>query len=472
MSSPSAPPATIAPCDHGLSRYMCPDGISRVCAAPGKYWASGCPPPAVPYAPSASPASLGPCEHGQSRFMCPDGVTETCGTPGKYWAYQCPPLPSAPPAPIAPCTNGMSRYLCPDGKTETCAPPGKYWAYECPSGLLESAPPPRSTPPPAEPTTCTIGQTQYTCPGGQTQVCAIPGEYWVYKCPPPPPPPCPTSQIQYQCPDGKTQVCSIPGEYWANKCSKSIVENAIATPTLSTLVSVLTMPKYKKVLDALSSAGPFTVFAPTNQAFAAANVDVNNVEVVSAVLLYHVISGSVKSTDLAATQQVATLGGKRLTITKDAKGVMINGLAKVITADVLSSNGVVHIIDKVLLPPAVPAACPSGQIQYQCPDGKTQVCAIPGEYWAPRCPAPPPACPNGQRQYTCPDNDTTVCAYPGTNWGAMCPTECPSDQRQYTCPDGNTQICAYPGTNWGVMCPPRQYWRSSCCNRGQYLNEI
>merc|ERR1719253_668415 len=133
---------------------------------------------------------------------------------------------------------------------------------------------------------------------------------------------------------------------------KTIVETAQATTSLSTLVSVLTMTAYKPVLDALSGAGPFTVFAPTDDAFKAAGVNVSDVATVTAVLTYHVLNGKVMSGDLKATQEVATLEGRKITVTKDANGVMINGKAKVTTADVEATNGVVHIIDQVLLPPA------------------------------------------------------------------------------------------------------------------------
>merc|ERR1719253_1937123 len=133
---------------------------------------------------------------------------------------------------------------------------------------------------------------------------------------------------------------------------KTIVETAQATTSLSTLVSVLTMTAYKPVLDALSGAGPFTVFAPTDDAFKAAGVNVSDVATVTAVLTYHVLNGKVMSGDLKATQEVATLEGRKMTVTKDASGVvMINGTATVTTADVEATNGVVHIIDTVLMPP-------------------------------------------------------------------------------------------------------------------------
>jgi uncharacterized surface protein with fasciclin (FAS1) repeats len=152
--------------------------------------------------------------------------------------------------------------------------------------------------------------------------------------------------------------------------SKTIVGNAQATPSLSTLVKVLTSPGYEPILKALNSPGNFTVFAPNDDAFAAAKIDPRDVDVVSQVLLYHVLPVVVKSTDLSALQFPGTLmtdkrfvllGGKAqvLDVKKDSSGVSINfGIpgvanvtARVLTADVLCSNGVVHIVDRVLFFP-------------------------------------------------------------------------------------------------------------------------
>jgi len=140
--------------------------------------------------------------------------------------------------------------------------------------------------------------------------------------------------------------------------SKSVVELAVESPFHTTLVSVLTSPDYKPVLQALSGAGPFTVFAPTDDAFAAAGVDVSNVAAVTDVLKYHVLSGAVFSDDLSDGLKAPTLNGKDITVSLDG-GVKIND-ANVIGADVKAINGVVHIIDKVLLPP-VEIALPSIQ---------------------------------------------------------------------------------------------------------------
>jgi uncharacterized surface protein with fasciclin (FAS1) repeats len=152
--------------------------------------------------------------------------------------------------------------------------------------------------------------------------------------------------------------------------SKTIVENAAATPSLSTLVKVLSSPGYEPLLKALSDPGTFTVFAPNNKAFQEANIDPRNVDVVTQVLFYHLLGAEVKSTDLAALQfpnslmvdkKFANLNGKgQVTgIAKTDKGVTINfGIpgvgqltAEVVVADVICSNGIVHIIDKVLFFP-------------------------------------------------------------------------------------------------------------------------
>jgi len=151
------------------------------------------------------------------------------------------------------------------------------------------------------------------------------------------------------------------------------VETAVETPELSTLVSVLTTAAYKPVLDALSGPGPFTVFAPSNDAFAAAiaaGLNTTQVALVTQTLYYHVLSGRVMSTDLKPLQfpttvmnasDYVTLGGKGqvLAVSKSTSGVTINfGIpgvgdftANVSIADVNCSNGVVHIIDKVLMFP-------------------------------------------------------------------------------------------------------------------------
>merc|ERR1719331_3735481 len=137
--------------------------------------------------------------------------------------------------------------------------------------------------------------------------------------------------------------------------TKSIVELASGTKDLSTLVAALTAGK---LVTALEGKGPFTVFAPTNAAFSKlpksilnSLLDPKNIKQLDDVLEYHVVAGAaVHSKDLKASQRVKTLMGEQLTVTKSWRGVRINGKAKVTTADVAATNGVVHIIDTVLIP--------------------------------------------------------------------------------------------------------------------------
>ncbi|GAB4401767.1 MAG: hypothetical protein OHK0053_24920 [Microscillaceae bacterium] len=135
--------------------------------------------------------------------------------------------------------------------------------------------------------------------------------------------------------------------------AKNIVGLAQETEALSTLVKAL---QAADLVSALEGEGPFTVFAPTNEAFAALGTTLDdllkpeNKEKLAGILKYHVVSGMLKSTDLKDGQKAATLNGAEVTIsTKD--GVSLNGKAKVTMADVEASNGVVHIIDTVILPP-------------------------------------------------------------------------------------------------------------------------
>ncbi len=147
--------------------------------------------------------------------------------------------------------------------------------------------------------------------------------------------------------------------------TKTIVENAVNSPIHTTLVAAV---KAGGLVDTLNSAGPFTVFAPTNDAFAklpAGTVETlvkpENKATLDKILTYHVVAGKISSKDLAkmikkghgkATLKtvqgedlVASMSGKNIILT-DAKG----GTATVTTADVFQSNGVIHVIDSVLMP--------------------------------------------------------------------------------------------------------------------------
>ena len=132
-----------------------------------------------------------------------------------------------------------------------------------------------------------------------------------------------------------------------------IVDTAVSAGNFKTLVAAV---KAAGLVDTLKGKGPFTVFAPTDDAFAklpAGTVDTllkpENKEKLVAILTYHVVPGKVMSADLAGKKTMAkTVEGSELAI--DAtNGVMINN-AKVIKADIETSNGVIHVIDTVLMP--------------------------------------------------------------------------------------------------------------------------
>merc|ERR1711865_1370574 len=146
--------------------------------------------------------------------------------------------------------------------------------------------------------------------------------------------------------------------------TKNIVELASSVADLSTLVTALVAGK---LTTALSGKGPFTVFAPTNEAFAALPkatlahlLEPENIKELQLVLEYHVIPGAaIHAADLKSFQTAKTLEGQAVTIVKHNGDILVDK-SKVITADVDATNGVVHIIDAVLIPPAaavIPAPC-------------------------------------------------------------------------------------------------------------------
>ena len=136
-----------------------------------------------------------------------------------------------------------------------------------------------------------------------------------------------------------------------------IVAVASSTEGFSTLVAALTAAG---LVETLQGEGPFTVFAPNDAAFAALPEGLleklllpENIAVLTSILTYHVVSGNVMSTDVVAGD-APTVEGSTLALTTDM-GVMVND-ATVIQADVEASNGVIHVIDKVLVPPTVDLA--------------------------------------------------------------------------------------------------------------------
>ena len=134
----------------------------------------------------------------------------------------------------------------------------------------------------------------------------------------------------------------------------TITDTAARTPQLSTLSKLI---NDAGLADTLRGAGPFTVFAPTNEAFKAVPAATmaqlaQDKQMLLAVLNYHVIPGKVSSADVK-TGNVKTVQGANVAVSKAGTFVTVED-AVVTTADVAVTNGVVHVIDKVLLPPAPP----------------------------------------------------------------------------------------------------------------------
>lgn len=134
---------------------------------------------------------------------------------------------------------------------------------------------------------------------------------------------------------------------------QTIVEIAAGNPDFSTLVAAV---QAAGLADTLGSEGPFTVFAPTNAAFEklpAGTVDSlllpENREQLVAVLTYHVVAGKVESGDVVELDSATTVNGQDVTVSVDGETVMIND-ATVTAVDIQASNGVIHVIDTVILP--------------------------------------------------------------------------------------------------------------------------
>ena len=149
-----------------------------------------------------------------------------------------------------------------------------------------------------------------------------------------------------------TAVAALTTAAIAGTAKKDIVDTAAAAGSFETLLAAATAAG---LVDTLKSDGPFTVFAPTDEAFAAlpaGTVDdllkPENKDQLVAVLTYHVVPGKVMSTDLQDDMTAATVQGGDVTIDLD-NGVMVNDAA-VVSADIETSNGVIHVIDKVILP--------------------------------------------------------------------------------------------------------------------------
>jgi transforming growth factor-beta-induced protein len=139
----------------------------------------------------------------------------------------------------------------------------------------------------------------------------------------------------------------------AGEAKKDIVDTAVAAGSFKTLATAL---QAAGLVDTLKGPGPFTVFAPTDEAFAklpAGTVEnllkPENKAKLQAILTYHVVSGSVASSEVVKLKSAKTVNGQSVSIKVANGGVSIDG-ANVVKADIKTSNGVIHVIDSVILP--------------------------------------------------------------------------------------------------------------------------
>jgi uncharacterized surface protein with fasciclin (FAS1) repeats len=138
------------------------------------------------------------------------------------------------------------------------------------------------------------------------------------------------------------------------QAQRNIVETAVAAGQFTTLAKALGAAG---LIETLSGKGPFTVFAPTDAAFAKlpkATLDaiLADKKKLTEILTYHVVPGKVMAADVVKVTEAKTVQGAPIMVKVSGGTVMLNGSAKVVTTDIGASNGVIHVIDTVILPPA------------------------------------------------------------------------------------------------------------------------
>ena len=146
----------------------------------------------------------------------------------------------------------------------------------------------------------------------------------------------------------------LAGGLGAQAAEKDIVDTAVEAGQFQTLATALDAAG---LVSTLKGAGPFTVFAPTDEAFAklpAGTVEnllkPENKDQLTAILTYHVVPGRVMSADVAEIDEARTVNGEMIDIEVDGSAVKVND-ATVTAADIAAANGVIHVIDTVILPP-------------------------------------------------------------------------------------------------------------------------
>jgi len=146
----------------------------------------------------------------------------------------------------------------------------------------------------------------------------------------------------------------LAGGFGAQAAEKDIVDTAVEAGQFQTLAAAL---EAADLVDTLKGEGPFTVFAPTDEAFAklpSGTVETllkeENKDQLTAILTYHVVPGKVMSQDVAGIDEARTVNGKMIDVEVDGSAVKVND-ATVTQADIAAANGVIHVIDTVILPP-------------------------------------------------------------------------------------------------------------------------
>ena len=146
---------------------------------------------------------------------------------------------------------------------------------------------------------------------------------------------------------------SFVGILKADGHKPDIVDTAVAAGSFNTLVKAVTAAD---LVETLKSKGPFTVFAPSDEAFSALDPNLladllksENKNKLTGILTFHVLAGKVMSSDISGTIEAATVNGQKVTVKKSYGNVFVND-AQVVAADIEADNGVIHVINKVLIP--------------------------------------------------------------------------------------------------------------------------
>ena len=146
---------------------------------------------------------------------------------------------------------------------------------------------------------------------------------------------------------------SFAGISKADGHKPDIVETAVEAGSFNTLIKAVTAAE---LVQTLKGKGPFTVFAPSDEAFSALDSDLlsdllkpENKNKLAGILTFHVLSGKVLSTDISGTIEATTVNGQKLIVKKSYGNVFVND-AQVVSADIEADNGVIHVINKVLIP--------------------------------------------------------------------------------------------------------------------------